>query len=109
MSAIVCSQKRVYRKCEKERKGTKRNEKERKGTKRNEKERKGTKSNEKDRKGEKERKGTKYEANSNKIDGNIRKSFSFVVNEREDMSPVSENHVVGPVERSCHARGAAVY
>eukprot|EP00058_Branchiostoma_floridae_P004450 XP_002589938.1 hypothetical protein BRAFLDRAFT_96045 [Branchiostoma floridae] len=53
---------RVYRKCEKERKGTKRNEKERKGTKRNEKERKGTKRN------EKERKGTKYEANSNKID-----------------------------------------
>eukprot|EP00058_Branchiostoma_floridae_P023456 XP_002608946.1 hypothetical protein BRAFLDRAFT_85479 [Branchiostoma floridae] len=37
---------RVYRKCEKERKGTKRNEKERKGTKRNEKERKGTKRNE---------------------------------------------------------------
>eukprot|EP00058_Branchiostoma_floridae_P004888 XP_002590376.1 hypothetical protein BRAFLDRAFT_76649 [Branchiostoma floridae] len=40
---------RVYRKCEKERKGTKRNEKERKGTKRNEKERKGTKRNEKER------------------------------------------------------------
>eukprot|EP00058_Branchiostoma_floridae_P001901 XP_002587389.1 hypothetical protein BRAFLDRAFT_96276 [Branchiostoma floridae] len=51
----------VYRKCEKERKGAKRNEKERKGTKRNEKERKGTKRNEKERKGtkrnEKERKG----------------------------------------------------